>query len=362
MKKYLTLCGIVVFIFATLSACAPDLHERALISAVGIDRTENGCRVTVRAALADGNGTEISLSGVGETVPQALNEIVRSTGQQPLYSHNTLIVFGMDCARNGLGADLDFFIRHYDSRPTIQVFLSETTAEDILRVEGDADPRATQIAEITNGADYSGLSVDVNLIGLINGTYGEGASAVLPVLRRTEQIEPAGTALLRDFTLQKLLSPQDVQGLLILQGNLKAGQFVVEDPACGAVTLAVNRTKSEIQFTGTEENPRFAVNVQIEGEISAISSARYPIGNEAFPRLEKALAEQAVSAIEAYLSAAVYESGSDAAGFGAAVLRDAPEVWRSICDNWALIQQNAVFDIQVESAIDRVEEENVPYF
>ena len=42
-------------------------------------------------------------------MPEALNEIARTTGQQPLYSHNTLVVFGMDCAKSGLAAYLDFF-------------------------------------------------------------------------------------------------------------------------------------------------------------------------------------------------------------------------------------------------------------
>ena len=117
----------------------------------------------------------------------------------------------------------------------------------------DEAPRAAEIAELTKGAVYSGLSADVNLIGLINGTYGEGASAVVPVLRRSDSIEPAGTALLRGLTLQGALSPAAVQGLLLLQGALEAGQFVVSDPECGAVTLTVSASDCRVRFTGTEE-------------------------------------------------------------------------------------------------------------
>lgn len=362
MKKIVCLCAAVIWIFVSLTACAPELHERALISAVGIDATEEGCVVTVRAAVADGNGTEITLSETGETVPQALNEIIRSTGQQPLYSHNTLVVFGMDCARNGLAPYIDFFIRHYDSRPTVKIFISETTAAEILKVEGEKDMRATQIAELTGAADYSGLTVDVNLIGLINDTYGTGMSAVVPILRRTTQIQPTGAALLQDFRLQTQLSSEEIQGLLLLQGTLQAGSFVVEDEECGTVTLSVNQTNSKIQFTGTEENPRFTIKVKIEGEIGAISSARYPVGNDAFPRLEKAFSDRIVAAMEAYLSASVYASGCDAVGFGNAVRRDAPEIWRSMAEDWNSVLQNATFEIHADASIDRVEEENTPYF
>lgn len=362
MKKYVTVLLVALLLAVSSAGCAPELYERALISAVGVDETEAGCRVTVRAALPADDGQEISLSGEGRTVPEALNEIARTTGQQPLYSHNTLVVFGMDCAKSGLAAYLDFFIRHYDSRPTVKVFLSETTAEDILRVDvEDEAPRAAEIAELTKGAVYSGLSADVNLIGLINGTYGEGASAVVPVLRRSDSIEPAGTALLRGLTLQGALSPAAVQGLLLLQGALEAGQFAVSDPECGAVTLTVSASDCRVRFTGTEESPRFAVSVQIEGEISAISVGKHQIENDAFPRLERAFAEQAVAAVEAYLSGSVYESGCDAAGFGGAVLRDAPEVWRRVSENWPALLPNAVFDVEAQASIERVEEEDTPY-
>ena len=46
--------------------------------------------------------------------------------------HNDAILFGMQCAESGIAEQLDFFIRHYDSRPTAKVFLAEDTAESVL--------------------------------------------------------------------------------------------------------------------------------------------------------------------------------------------------------------------------------------
>ena len=71
MKKSLTLLLAALLFAASVAGCAPELYERALISAVGVDKTEDGCRVTVRAAQANAGGTEISLSGEGKTVPEA---------------------------------------------------------------------------------------------------------------------------------------------------------------------------------------------------------------------------------------------------------------------------------------------------
>ena len=164
-----------------------------------------------------------------------------------------------------------------------------------------------------------------------------------------------------DLSLRRTLSAAELHGLLLLQGALRAGQFVVADPECGDVTLAVRESDCEIRFTGTADAPRFEISLQIVGEISAVSGSRYHIGSEAFPRLEKALAAQACEAVEAYLSAAVYGAGCDAAGFGGAVLRDAPDVWRAVSADWASVLPDSVFDMNVQAAIERVEEEDTPY-
>ena len=161
--------------------------------------------------------------------------------------------------------------------------------------------------------------------------------------------------------MRHTLSAAELHGLLLLQGALRAGQFVVADPECGDVTLAVRESDCEIRFTGTADAPRFEISLQIMGEISTVSGSRYHIGSEAFPRLEKALAAQACEAMEAYLSAAVYGAGCDAAGFGGAVLRDAPEVWRAVSADWASVLPDSVFDMNVQAAIERVEEEDTPY-
>ena len=49
------------------------------------------------------------------------------------------------------------------------------------------------------------------------------------------------------------------------------------------------------------------------------------------------------------------------AGFGGAVLRDAPEVWRTVSADWASVLPESVFNMNVQAAIERVEEEDTPY-
>ena len=185
MKKALTSVLLSLILTLTASGCAPELYERLLISAIGVDRTATGCRVTVLASETTEDGGQSTFSGEGDTVPEALSQIALESGRTPLYSHNAAILFGMQCAESGIAEQLDFFIRHYDSRPTAKVFLAEDTAESVLL---QRDLTAERFMQLSNGAKYSEAAADVNLLQLVNGLYGVNATAALPVLRADDSV------------------------------------------------------------------------------------------------------------------------------------------------------------------------------
>ena len=157
MKKALTSVLLSLILTLTASGCAPELYERLLISAIGVDRTATGCRVTVLASETTEDGGQSTFSGEGDTVPEALSQIALESGRTPLYSHNAAILFGMQCAESGIAEQLDFFIRHYDSRPTAKVFLAEDTAESVLL---QRDLTAERFMQLSNGAKYSEAAAD----------------------------------------------------------------------------------------------------------------------------------------------------------------------------------------------------------
>ena len=287
MKKALTSVLLSLILTLTASGCAPELYERLLISAIGVDRTATGCRVTVLASETTEDGGQSTFSGEGDTVPEALSQIALESGRMPLYSHNAAILFGMQCAESGIAEQLDFFIRHYDSRPTAKVFLAEDTAESVLL---QTDLTAERFMQLSNGAKYSGAAADVNLLQLVNGLYGVNTTATLPVLRADDLPTPVGTAVLQSYRLCTVLTPAETQGLSALQGTLSGGEFTVKDEAFGTVSLKVRSTNSNIIFTGTAEQPKFTAGIHVIAEVSAVTNTAKHVGNEAFPRFETALA------------------------------------------------------------------------
>ena len=361
MKRYAAILVAVLLLLLSLSGCAPELHERLIIRAVGIDRTEIGYRVTVRTA--SDNEKEISFTGEGRTAAQALENMAQNTGKKPLYSHTAVLIFGNTCAQEGLQGALDFFLRHYDSRPEVKVFLAENTAEEILTANENETTQigAEEIAAITHAEKYSGTAVETNLITLINGVYGANQSAVLPIIRKESGLEITGTGLIRDMRLCGILDPKALRGYLLLCGKLEAGESVIFDETCGTVSIAANSSRCAIRFTGTKDDPQFTVRAEIEGDISSVSNEDSSIRNEVFMDLETQFASNMTEYIAAYLNTAVFSLGCDAAGLGYAVLRENPAVCQAVTDDLQAFLQNVTVEILVTARINRVEEEDRPY-
>ena len=262
----------------------------------------------------------------------------------------------MQCAESGIAEQLDFFIRHYDSRPTAKVFLAEDTAESVLL---QTDLTAERFMQLSNGAKYSGVAADVNLLQLVNGLYGVNTTATLPVLRADDLPTPVGTAVLQSYRLCAVLTPAETQGLSALQGTLSGGEFTVKDEAFGMVSLKVRRTNSNIIFTGTAEQPKFTAKIHVIAEVSAVTNTAKHVGNEAFPRFETALVNCIEGRLAAYLKNA---NGADAAGLSEVIFRTAPNVWREMGESRAEKLSKAEITFHVTAEVQRVEEEDIPYF
>lgn len=182
---------------------------------------------------------------------------------------------------------------------------------------------------------------------------------MLPVLRADDLPTPVGTAVLQSNRLCAVLTPAEAQGLSALQGTLSGGEFTVKDEAFGTVSLKVRSTNSNIIFTGTAEQPEFTARIHVIAEVSAVTNTAKHVGNEAFPRFETALANCTEERIAAYLKNA---NGADAAGLSEVIFRTAPNVWREMGESRAEKLSKAEITFYVTAEVQRVEEEDIPYF
>ena len=134
-----TLTIAVLLCIPLLSGCQKtQIHDRMIIKGVGIDKYGEEYAVTVQYIDNYSDGSEQQNKCIqvkGKSIGDAMGKIKNSSGSEPFLGQNSAIIVGWETAKGDMEAILDYFIRYSDARPTVKLYVSETTAEDILTLK-----------------------------------------------------------------------------------------------------------------------------------------------------------------------------------------------------------------------------------
>lgn len=357
MKRALCVILAALLLTLSLSGCGyPELYERILIHGIGVDWAEGEYLVTVRSSTSAEEGEEL-FTCRGPTVLEALSSLSLSTGREPFYSHNYLVVFGMECARRGLDDCLDFFVRYYNTRPTVKLFLSGTTAQEVLSIEKDGQlMRMSQLQALGGSGKYNGQAVDMDILRFVNHSKREGGASVLPLLEVGEDgAEVTGTAYFDHSRIKGVLDLDQTRGYLAAVGRLDRGELALSLEGEGTATLSLRSVESKVS-PRAEGTPSFQVRIQVEADLSA---ADFPPGaGGSRDRLEAAAARLLTDNTVSAIRQAVERDGCDIFGFGDLLYRRAPAVWRDMAADWQNQMAQSQYSVEVGVTLRRLEEEN----
>lgn len=354
--------GAVLLVFALcagLSGCSyPELYERVLIHGIGVDWTGEGYRVTVRSSASAGDEGEELFTSEGETVLKALSDLSLTTGREPFYSHNYLVVFGADCAERGLDDCMDFFVRYYNTRPAVKMFLSLGTAEEVLSAEKDGKlMKMSQLQALGRGGRYNGQAAEVEILDFINGVKGEGTSPVLPVLRASGgEVEVFATAYFKECRLAGMMGPEETRGWLMAMDRLEAGELAVEGPDGGEVTLSLRNVSGRIE-ADPGGGPAFEIRLEVDADIS--SADRVDMDRpDAYELIEDSARRMVEDEVQRAIHRAVVEDGCDIFGFGSLLYREETEYWRENKERWPDLMAGCRYQVSASVKVRRLEQEN----
>ena len=347
-----------VLLLLPLAGCAGrELYERLLIHGIGIDVQDDGFLVTVRSSVSAEDEGEEFFTCTGRSVLEALNSLSRSTGRQPFYAHNYLVVFGKDCAEQGLDQCMDFFVRYYNTRPAVRVYLAEEKAEDVLSFQKDGKYlRMSELQQLSDSSKETGNTVGVELLDFINAVKRPGCAPVLPVLRVEEQgVEVVSTACFDGYRFQDVLTLAQTRGFLAVKNRLQHGEAVVYGDF-GSVTLSLRGGKGKVSVSEENGLPAFALNVKVKGDVSAISNGRDRLEHTEYTEIETALSQTLRTEIQSAVEKAVLEAGCDIFGFGAMIYRKDPRRWEALESDWQNLMKRCAYTVTVESAVAHLED------
>lgn len=355
-KKALALV-LGVLLLLPLQGCGyRELYERLLIHGIGVDAAEDGFVVTVRSSLSPEDEGEEYFRCEGRSVLEALTNLSLSTGREPFYSHNYLVVFGQECAAQGLDKCLDFFVRYYNTRPAVQMYMAEGKAEDILSFEKDGKLlKMSQLQQLADSGRTNGKAVGAEILDFVNGVKREGSSPVLPVLRAGEAgVEAASTAYFEGYKLKGTLSLQQTRGYMAAKNLLEKGEAVVSG-GFGAVTLSLSGSKGRIGVGLQDGQPVFTIRVEAQADVSAVSGGRGQLPADAYPEIERAAAELLQGEVVSALTQSVQEDHCDIFGFGNLLYQNYPGYWRTACGDWAEGMARCRFQVETSVQVLRLQ-------
>lgn len=178
-----------MFLFFTNDFGLVDIRKTAIITAVGIDKEDDGYKVSALVAVPGGSGEQKSTSeavigGSGGTVSFALSEIADKTGWVPKLVFCRSIIIGEEVANEGVMTVLDYFVRNEYMNDSCMVACAKGTAEEILSAAPSTEALVSvALSSVLGGeANQSGKAAVINLKDFAVGYYGEAASGYMPVI------------------------------------------------------------------------------------------------------------------------------------------------------------------------------------
>ena len=234
-SKFLILAIIGIFVlYLSNDFSLIDIKESAIIVALGVDK-ENG-RYEVSAQIAIPQATDQTasnystvLTGKGETVSRALENIGIHTGWYPKLSFCNIIMLGKGLFDGDIMESIDYFLRTTKIQDTAELCAAENTAKEILTAFSPLDEISafSLIKILQKDAESSSSVTFTSIREFAMGYYSKSGFSLMPVVS-TIKVDGKGEG----------------------KGNQAAGSFDLSRPASS--TEGGGDKKNQTLFSATK--------------------------------------------------------------------------------------------------------------
>ena len=365
MKVRFIILLFLIFNIFFIAACSniEQLDDKMIIHGVGIDRVENTFELTIQQFSVTGSNEKEEGAQVvktkGNSLMDAFSDLSLQTGKTPMFSQNLVLAIGEETAYNGINDILDFFVRYYESRPTVKIIIVKGKAESVLSFKKDDKLiMAKDIMAITESERINSKVMSSNIFQFVgalkNSTLNPIASIVTVERQNDEEILAAnGTAVFKNDKLAGFIDTNSTRGALIINNRLNGGTEVIDVESVGKVSYSLEKSKSKVKFKLENGKPVYNIIIKINTNIYEIErDIKNQLPDSAFNLMEEAL----ISRIKTITSQAIYKSifeyNSDIFGFGQIALQSDKEYFRTVENNWDQVMKEAKYNIDVSVKID----------
>lgn len=351
-KKYLSIFLLICLPFIGGCWDRKELNQIAIVMGAGVDHSKNG-DVEITAQIAKpgeirtqggskGNrpDADLVLTSDGKTVFDAIRNFIAISSRKLFWSHNQVLIFGEEQARNGLAPVIDFFERDHEPRVEVPILIAKGRAEDILLTPGEIEKlSAIEIKQALNAAAFLSKASRIDYHEFVEKLHYVYSAPVAPRIQLQQTAEGkkfkiSGMAVFRKDKLVGWLDEKETRGLLWVLGKVKSTIVVVQvpDASTGKVSLEVFKTDSKVKVS-SKGNLLLTVEIEVDSKIGEETGPLDPTK----PHVLKMINEEQEKIIANEINSALTkakELKSDVFGFSQAIHSQEPKEWAKLKTNW----------------------------
>lgn len=374
--KFFLICFISII---SLTGCwsNKNLNNRALVAGVGLDRSDDGqveltLQIIRPSAVGNTEGGKSNEEPVwihsskGTTVFEAVRAQLTSINRKPYYSHVVAIVIGEEMAKSGIEDLLDFFERDAEPRLTSKMLIAKgTTAKKILSVKTKLETIPAQnISQITENRESNPVIQQVTLFDLLQQLSTSGREATIGAVEISDEgknadesnIRVSGSAVFKRDQLVGWLDPIETAGIQYVLGDVTSGIIVIPNPNDPSKMISIEEVgaEAETKVVMDEDRLGFKVDIKAKGNVGSQRGHGDITSEAVIGKIEEETAQAIKLQILQAINASKNRYNSDIFGFGAALHREYPKIWRQVQDDWDRQYQKAKVDVTVEFKINQL--------
>lgn len=376
MKKILAILIIPLLLFS-VSGCAnhrnSDIGNRLVLQGVGVDYEQGQYVLTLQVfnlSQASPSGAETSENVTtlyttnGRTISEAVNGIRQFVGKNPMFSHNRVLIVSEAAAATGLRNILDYFIRDYSIRPSIDFAITRGKASDIMGADfGNVTIPAEEIARLLESQTKKAR---VQVMNIVNRYIESGIDPVAPLLEIIDEepkegtgVAVAGVAVLQDDRVCGYLDGMQAQMALMIDGNIKNNHIDLPIAEYGNIGLYFVDCDSSYDVGLEDGDPYANVSIDLRFDINAIQNAPQALTEEKIEGIRQAIEKELKTSCQQVLDQLMQEYRSDVFGFGRAMMMAETDYFKSVSDHWRDVLPGMRTSVDVNVEIRRIGQQDI---
>lgn len=373
LKKILLISLLILSILLQTGCWSKtELTKLAIVTAIGIDINENReIEVSLQfvkvgeASSGQSKGGSpsqekqyIVITSKGETVFEAVRNLLNSVDRKVVYSNMKVIILGEKLAKEGITQILDVFERQTQTPPTAKVLVADgISVKDILETESKFEKiPAVGLSNIEDNFNIRSNIFEETLIELLQDIRTVGKDVVLggTYKNKNKEIVVEGCAVFKGDRLIGWLEDELTRGFRFIKGDIQNGTQKLKSPSDNKtiISLETVNAKSKLKIEWVDGTPKFIIDIQQSGSIAEIN---YPLSlnqkdkidvlEQEFTRSTKANVSKIINYIR--------ENKSDILGLGNVLYKFHYKYWKQISNDWRNELCKVSIEVNVHSTIER---------